>query len=72
MCLSAMYWARIGKLVFAADRHDAAGAGFIDEFLYQELAKPVQKRNIPCEQMMRAEAIVLFDEWQRKPDKVVY
>ncbi|MCL2711564.1 MAG: nucleoside deaminase, partial [Planctomycetaceae bacterium] len=35
MCLSAIHWAGIRTLYFGADRHDAAGGGFDDEFIYQ-------------------------------------
>lgn len=46
MCLSAIYWAGIKKLVFAATRFDAAvkGVDFSDEMIYQELTRPYIKR----------------------------
>jgi guanine deaminase len=34
MCLSAALWARVQRVVFAADRHDAASAGFDDAVFY--------------------------------------
>lgn len=47
MCMAALYWAQIRKVFFSADRHDAAAAGFADEFLYQELVRPPAERYIP-------------------------
>ncbi len=34
MCLASALWARIGRVVFAADRHDAASVGFDDAVFY--------------------------------------
>ncbi|GAA1867754.1 nucleoside deaminase [Myceligenerans crystallogenes] len=38
MCLSAALWARVDRLVFAADRRDAAAAGFDDSLFYDLLS----------------------------------
>ena len=34
MCLASALWARVGRVVFAADRHDAASVGFDDAVFY--------------------------------------
>ncbi|MDQ0677052.1 guanine deaminase [Arthrobacter pascens] len=34
MCLSSALWARVQRVVFAADRHDAASVGFDDAVFY--------------------------------------
>lgn len=39
LCLSAALWARVDRIVFAADRHDAARAGFDDRAFYELLAQ---------------------------------
>jgi tRNA(Arg) A34 adenosine deaminase TadA len=46
MCLSAIYWAGIKNLIFAATRYDAAvkGVNFDDKMIYEELALPYVKR----------------------------
>lgn len=46
MCLSAIYWAGIKNLAFAATRYDAAAKGvdFGDQMIYEELARPYAKR----------------------------
>lgn len=35
MCLASALWARVGKVVFAADRYDAASVGFDDAAFYE-------------------------------------
>src|SRR5687768_15328255 len=72
MCLSAAYWARIRHIYYGACRTDAAQAGFIDELLYEELARDAKSRKLPCSELLRDEALEAFREWKAKPDKVQY
>lgn len=72
MCLSAIYWARIDKIYFANTRQDAANIGFDDEFLYQEIVRPLPDRKVPIRQYCREEAQAVFTEWMQKTDKVLY
>ncbi len=72
MCLSAAYWARVGKIVYAADRTDAANAGFNDSFIYEELAKNPESRSIPIERLMRKEGAEPFDLWNENEKKIRY
>jgi guanine deaminase len=72
MCLGAIYWARPAKLFFACSREDAAAANFDDEFIYQELAQPLNQRKIPTEILLRDEALELFNIWKKKSDKTQY
>lgn len=72
MCLGAIYWARIDRVWYAADRDDAAEAGFDDSFIYREMQKPVEERSIPTQQKLRDEALKAFHEWQEKEDKIQY
>jgi tRNA(Arg) A34 adenosine deaminase TadA len=72
MCLSAMYWARLKKVYYANTRKDAAAIDFDDDFIYAEVARPIAKRKLPMQQLMRQEALAAFVEWKNKPDKVVY
>ena len=72
MCLSAAYWARIRHIYYGACRTDAAQAGFIDELLYEELARHAKSRKLPCSELLRDEALEAFREWKAKPDKVPY
>lgn len=72
MCLSAVYWARLDRIYFAATRHDAAEAGFDDEFLYHEIPRPASERQLPCEPFLREAALPLLAEWKARTDKVAY
>jgi tRNA(Arg) A34 adenosine deaminase TadA len=72
MCLAAIYWARIGRLFYAAQREDAAAAGFSDELIYKELGLPMKERQVACKQMFREEALEVLRAWKAKPDKVMY
>lgn len=72
MCLSAIYWARLDRLFFAATRADAADAGFDDELLYSEISKDWKTRRLPAEQGLRREAQAAFELWKNNPDKTNY
>lgn len=41
MCIAACLWARLARVVFAADRHDAARAGFDDSSFHHQLVHGV-------------------------------
>jgi tRNA(Arg) A34 adenosine deaminase TadA len=72
MCLGAAYWARVDRVIFAANRHDAAEAGFDDEQIYSELALPPFSRQLLTQQALRDKAVAVFAEWRRMPDKIPY
>jgi tRNA(Arg) A34 adenosine deaminase TadA len=72
MCLSAIYWARIGVVYYANTSKDAAHIGFDDSLLYEEIAKPSENRKIIMKQIGRTEAIRVFHKWTTKIDKVEY
>ena len=72
MCLGAIYWARIGKLYYAATKDDAAKADFDDSFIYKEFLLPKDQRSIPSLQLMRDDAVKVFDAWNESGDKVAY
>lgn len=72
MCLSAIYWARLHRVFYANTRQDAARIDFDDDFIYQQVALPLEKRKLPMKQLLHKEALAAFTEWERKPDKVLY
>ncbi len=72
MCLSAAYWAKIERITFAADRNDAAAAGFNDAFVYEELQKEVRDRTMPMQQLLRDEALQTFEIWSTLEEKIRY
>jgi tRNA(Arg) A34 adenosine deaminase TadA len=73
MCLGAIYWARPERIFIACNRQDAAGAGFDDEFIYEEISSPdFVSRKVPMSMLMRDEGLAVFQSWIEKPDKVEY
>ena len=72
MCLGAVYWARPARVYYALTRQDAARAGFDDALIYEEFRRPPDRRRIPLIQIMRREALPVFEHWERKTDKVRY
>lgn len=72
MCLGAIYWARPSKVYFAANKADAARAGFDDSFIYEEIGKNGEKRSIPFIAIEHQEAVKVFEEWGKKTDRVDY
>jgi tRNA(Arg) A34 adenosine deaminase TadA len=72
MCLSAIYWARLDRVYFASTRKDAAGIGFDDDFIYQQIPLDLAARSLPMQQLPSPAAADLFSEWAAKPDKIPY
>jgi guanine deaminase len=72
MCLSAIYWARINRVVYAAGRADAAWASFDDEFIYSELSQPVAARRLSMTQLLQAEGRKVMETWRNTANRVPY
>lgn len=72
MCLAAIYWARADRLVQAATREDAAGIGFDDAFLYEEVAKPPAGRALDTDSVARADAAGVMEAWAMREDRTLY
>ena len=72
MCLSALYWAGVERIIYGNTKEDAKAINFDDSFIYEEIAKPYVLRKIPCYNFMREEAIAGFVAWSKKEDKIEY
>jgi guanine deaminase len=72
MCLSAIYWARISKVYYAADRFNAQKAGFDDSFIYNEISLSEKERSIYMENAMHKEGQMPFELWQETENKTKY
>ena len=72
MCLGAIYWSRISKLYFANTKEDAAAIDFDDQFIYNEIELPIEKRTLTTIQLLRDEALEAFTKWESSPLKVKY
>ena len=72
MCLGAIYWAHLDKIYYGGTKSDAAGAGFDDAFIYDEIDLAPSDRRLPSENLLRDEAVRTFEEWMAKEDKTEY
>ncbi len=72
MCLGAIYWARLDRVVYAATRRDAARAGFDDNHIYQEIEKPPSERSMPMERVAEDASHRPFDAWDKFEERTEY
>ncbi len=72
MCMAAIYWARIPKVVYACSRDDAADIGFDDARIYDQIAQPPQDRQIEMIQSLAQEGRDVFAQWCRNPRRIMY
>jgi tRNA(Arg) A34 adenosine deaminase TadA len=72
MCLGAIYWARPRQVFFACTREDAGNAGFDDDFIYEEIALPIEERRIKTDFLLREVGLTVFENWKHKLDKIEY
>ncbi|WP_426322549.1 nucleoside deaminase [Microbacterium sp. E-13] len=75
MCLGAALWARIDRVYFAADREDAASAGFDDARFYRYFDGDPTHRDIMPVAALELEAdarVAPFAEWSRTSTRIEY
>lgn len=72
MCLAALYWARVDKVLYANVRSEAAAIGFDDEWLYLELAAAMSDRKLVMSRLSSVEAHAVFDQWFARDDRIPY
>jgi tRNA(Arg) A34 adenosine deaminase TadA len=65
LCVSAMYFANIERLFYAASLGDSAALGGDISVLLSEVARPVEAREQPSEQVLGTEGRALLDEWRK-------
>jgi guanine deaminase len=72
MCLAAIYWARIDVIYYANTRADAAAIGFDDDLIYREVSLAIEHRSKTMKALLREEAQLVFSDWMKKEDRVLY
>jgi len=72
MCLGAIYWARPERVFYACTREDAANIGFDDQFIYEEIEKNFEHRQMKLVNLLRDEGLTIFENWADKADKTKY
>lgn len=63
LCLSAALWARVDRVVYAADRDDAARGGFDDREFYELFSRHRDTWHIAIESVRPDNAPQPFDAW---------
>jgi guanine deaminase len=72
MCLGAIYWSGIKRVVYAADRKNAAAAGFNDGLIYDEIILNPSERKVVFIQFSDAGGEEVFKEWDEYEGKIPY
>lgn len=72
MCLGAVYWARLDRLVYAATREDAAAAGFGDAVIYDEIPLAPEQRTLPTVHIPHPDRGRPFAAWAALSDRQEY
>jgi guanine deaminase len=72
MCLGAIYWSGIQKVVYACDRSDAEEAGFSDRLIYNEIMLDPSERMISFVRLADSGGLEVFKKWDQFDNKIAY
>jgi guanine deaminase len=72
LCLAAALWARVERVIYGADRHDAARGGFDDLAFYELFTTPRADWPMAVTSVEVTAPAAPFVAWQAKPDRVDY
>lgn len=72
LCLAACLWSRVDRVVYAADRHDAARAGFDDSAFYDLFETERDSWPMPVTGHRVAAASAPMDAWLARATRIEY
>jgi guanine deaminase len=72
MCLGAIYWSGIKKVIYSCDRTDAEEAGFSDKLIYNEIMLDPAKRKISFIRLNGTDGKEVFRKWDELENKTTY
>ncbi len=72
LCVSASLWARLDRVVYAADRDDAARGGFDDRAFYELFERPRSQWTMAVTHVATADAAAPFDAWLAHEGRTAY
>ncbi|MET3721743.1 MULTISPECIES: nucleoside deaminase [unclassified Arthrobacter] len=77
MCLASALWARVERVVFAADRHDAASVGFDDAVFYEYFENQDRDSLMPVSKLELGDAqapapLEPFNTWNALESRIDY
>ena len=72
LCVSASLWARLDRVVFAADRDDAARGGFDDREFYELFGKQREEWPTKIDELRLLSSVAPFEAWMRNTERTAY
>ncbi|WGY00928.1 nucleoside deaminase [Nocardioides sp. QY071] len=72
LCVSASLWARLDRVVYAADRDDAARGGFDDRAFYELFDRPRSEWTMTVSRVATPDAAAPFDAWLANETRTAY
>jgi guanine deaminase len=72
LCMASALWARVDRVVYAADRHDAARGGFDDREFYDLFSRDRGTWPIRVEALLLDNGPEPFDAWLSRQDRIAY
>lgn len=72
MCLGAIYWAGIRKVVYSSDRIDAEKSDFSDRMIYEEITLDPADRKVKFIRIPDAGGERVFKKWNDFENKIPY
>lgn len=72
MCMATTLWARIDRVFYAADRHDAARGGFDDRDFYDLFSRPRETWDVRVHTLRLPTAEQPFDAWLENASRTDY
>jgi guanine deaminase len=72
MCLGAIYWSGIRKVVYGYDRKEASKAGFSDDLIYKEISLAPAARKLIFKHIPNAGKEDVFSKWEKFEGKIPY
>ena len=72
LCVSASLWARVDRVVYAADRDDAARGGFDDRMFYDLFARDRATWPMPVSEVSLEDSFAPFTAWLDQAGRTPY
>ena len=72
LCLAAALWSRVDRVVYAANRDDAADGGFDDREFYELFARERSQWHLPVDHVTVPGARSPFDVWRAHASRIDY
>jgi guanine deaminase len=72
MCLAAIYWAKIDTIYYANTSQQVVEFGFDDSFIFEELRKQPEEREIRSVHVSEPNALYVLERWKDADDSAAY